>query len=435
MQLCGTFVTARHHQFTTVFDFRHLQRLGAAGAARRRERRRHDVEPRGAWLRRGRRPRGGLPEAAAPKTQVLKVLVLGDPATGKTSIIKRYVHNFFSNHHRTTVGVDFALKQLTVGRRAGAARVGSARCDGATPQGHDGAAAALGHRGPGPLRRHRARAAPRRRARSRRSRNTEVAGLLQGRVRRVPRLRHQPTGDVQDHRRARRDSRRARATAFLRLERTSRLETSRDDLDSQVKWKDEIDSKVHLPNGMALPVVLLANKCDLEDVAIDRQELDDFCRSHGFIGWFETSAKADVNIDTAARRPRPAGPSPGKRDASRRRGASWATSSATTTSFRRNARSGRSSARRRSWASRGPRTPTRAAARRASVGAATHGAARAAAPGRPPASYLVTPRSPCARRAPRLLSRTRPTRPPPPTRRSGGAAAAPSRRRRGASRR
>ena len=71
--------------------------------------------------------------------------------------------------------------------------------------------------------------------------------------------------------------------------------------DTVAKWKDEIDSKVVLPNEDPLPVVLLGNKIDLDDAEVDKIQLDRFCEEKGFVGWFDTSAKLNINIEKAAK--------------------------------------------------------------------------------------------------------------------------------------
>jgi len=67
------------------------------------------------------------------------------------------------------------------------------------------------------------------------------------------------------------------------------------------KWKGDIDGKVELSiDHKPIPMVLLANKCDLAEKKLNAEQLDKFCDLHSFVGWEETSAKDNINIDKAA---------------------------------------------------------------------------------------------------------------------------------------
>ena len=43
-----------------------------------------------------------------------KIVVLGNPAVGKTSLIVRFIKNKFSDDYKTTLGVDFLTKELYI---------------------------------------------------------------------------------------------------------------------------------------------------------------------------------------------------------------------------------------------------------------------------------------------------------------------------------
>lgn len=157
-----------------------------------------------------------------------KILVIGEPGIGKTSLIRRYVDNVFDKNYTATLGVDFALKVVPW---------------------DNGMHIQL--------------------------QLWDIAG--QERFSSMTRVYYK------------------QATACIIIFDITRPPTLR----AVARWKADLDGKASLPNGDPIPCLLIANKCDLPDRPIPKEDIQALCDEQGFIGWIETSAKEDVNVSKA----------------------------------------------------------------------------------------------------------------------------------------
>jgi len=176
----------------------------------------------------------GFQDNSGIKREVLyKILVIGELGTGKTSIIKRYVHQFFSSNYRATIGVDFALKVINWDNNTII-----------------------------------------------RLQLWDIAG--QERFGNMTRVYYKEA-----------------VGAFIVFDIT-RV----DSFEAIIKWKNDLDTKVLLPDGRPIPCVLLGNKCDQppsDKKFKDNEFMDDLCKASGFAGYFPTSAKDNVNVEDASK--------------------------------------------------------------------------------------------------------------------------------------
>eukprot|EP01080_Neovahlkampfia_damariscottae_P010121 gene10121-2540_t len=169
-----------------------------------------------------------LPQSKTVQNFLYKVIVVGDYAVGKTSLIQRYSFGEFTSNYKITIGVDFSLKKVRWNQKT---NVSLQLWDVA---GHE-----------------------------------RFGGMT--------RIYYQHA---------------IAAVVCFDISRPSTLENVK-------KWIEDIRDKVELPNGKPIPMILLANKCDIPDVQIDENKMDNFAKENGFFAWFPVSSKTNYNVNEA----------------------------------------------------------------------------------------------------------------------------------------
>lgn len=55
--------------------------------------------------------------SAGRHKSLMKIIILGDTGTGKTSLMHRFVKNKYTRHYKATIGADFSSKGISIGDR------------------------------------------------------------------------------------------------------------------------------------------------------------------------------------------------------------------------------------------------------------------------------------------------------------------------------
>ena len=222
------------------------------------------------------------------RSKTLKVVVVGNAKCGKTSIIRRYSEDAFGSEYKCTIGVDYSKRDIPLPlpklktpeelREAAARAVEQANENSSSEESPGKAAAAQALPA--------ARGAGQRDGASRRGLGKAMLRLQIWDI----------AGQDRFVRLTRAFFAKARgAIVVADLTRDGTFEAA-------AKWKRELDEWAE-HSGTPLPVVLVANKCDLLTGTREAFEAGAICervsRECGFCSWHLTSAKESVNVEEA----------------------------------------------------------------------------------------------------------------------------------------
>jgi small GTP-binding protein len=154
--------------------------------------------------------------------KIFKILVVGEMCTGKTSIIREYTQNYFTEFYKSTIGIDFSSKDLTWDEEK---LITSLQFWDIAGQERNGGMTHVYYQ-------------------------QAVAALV------VFDVTRQPTFDL------------------VR------------------EWKKDIDSKVFTSSNMPIPCLLLGNKIDILKGELE-EDMNAYCKEHGFVGFLKHQRKQD----------------------------------------------------------------------------------------------------------------------------------------------